>query len=154
MIIQEIPCVMLQYDAAARFVRASWRPDAPLERFTGALEQIMEFSRQRGVEQWLMNIDWLPPLGPSEQEWILAGWFPAMAHTAVRHLALVLPLDLHNQMVAVTPMHLPGLAMSFELHFFADDASAFAWLLDQAPNRETLWQEWEQTQLRVVGRAG
>ena len=125
-----------------------------VERFAGVLKQIMDFSTRHDVHSWLMNIDWLPPLGPAEQEWILSGWFPAMAYTPVRHLALVLPLDLHNQMVAVTPMHLPGLAMSFELHFFADDASAFAWLLEQAPNREALWQEWTQSQLSIVGRAG
>ena len=149
MIINDIPAIQLQYDAPAALLRAAWRQGCRLADFVPALLQLVEFSRVRGARHWLMNIDNLPPMGPPEQAWILESWFPAMRTTAVEHLALVLPPDLHNQMVATAPVFNPPAAMSFELHFFPDDATAFSWLLDDDPRGAALWQEWEAELARL-----
>ncbi|KAA9331599.1 hypothetical protein F0P96_15305 [Hymenobacter busanensis] len=143
MIIHDIPAILMQHDAAAALVRASWRRGRSLEEFVPALEQLVVFSRQHHVRHWLMNIDQLPPMGAREQGWIMESWFPAMAGTAVQHLAMVLPPDLHNHMVTTAPVFNPPSVMSFELHFFPDDSSAFEWLLEDAPSRAALWAEWE-----------
>ncbi|MCC3155631.1 hypothetical protein LJ737_00170 [Hymenobacter sp. 15J16-1T3B] len=140
---------MLQHDAPAALLRAAWRRGCRLPDFVPALLQLVDFSRRHAVRHWLMNIDHLPPMGPAEQAWIMASWFPAMATTPVQHLALVLPPDLHNRIVATTPVFNPPPAMSFELHFFPDDATGLAWLLDDDPRRHELWQEWEAELARL-----
>ncbi|RTQ53454.1 hypothetical protein EJV47_01570 [Hymenobacter gummosus] len=143
MIVHDIPVIQLQHDALAALLRAAWRRGCRLPDFVPALTQLVTFSRQHGVRHWLMNIDNLPPMGPVEQAWILESWFPAMRATPVQNLALVLPSDLHNHMVATAPVFNPPAAISFELHFFPDDATAFDWLLEGNPRRAALWQEWE-----------
>ena len=143
MILQENLGVRVQLDEATRLLRASWLPGRPVVAFQRALEWLMDVSRQQGIENWLINIDQLPPLGPAEQAWIAQDWFAAMATTPVRHLALVLPPGLHNYLVATAPVHDPRLAPPFDLHFFPDDATAFEWLLHEVPHRHDLQQEWE-----------
>lgn len=152
MISLEIPAILLQHDAQQGFLRASWRSGHVLEHFQPALRQIMAYSQQHNVQHWLINIDQLPPLGTLDQQWILTEWFPSMTSTPVQHLALVLPPDLHNQMVAMAPVDEPNLEMSFALHFFTDDASAFDWLMGDAPNRAQLWDEWEEALIKLERR--
>lgn len=149
MILRDIPAILLQYDAPTALVRAAWRRGCRLADFVPALQALGEFSRRHGVQSWLMNIDYLPPMGPVEQAWILESWFPSMASTPVQHLALVLPSDLHNHMVATAPVFNPPASISFELHFFPDDATAFDWLLDDRPHRAALLDEWEAELARL-----
>jgi hypothetical protein len=149
MIRHDIPTIMLQHDAPAALLRAAWRRGCPLAEFVPTLTRLVAFSRQQRVRHWLMNIDHLPPMGAAEQAWILESWFPTMATTPVEHLALVLPPDLHNHMVATAPVFNPPASMSFELHFFPDDASAFDWLLEHDARRPELWQEWEAELARL-----
>ncbi|RAK66630.1 hypothetical protein [Hymenobacter edaphi] len=149
MMLRDIPTILMQYDAAAALVRAAWRRGCPLAEFVPSLTRLVAFSCRHPVRYWLMNIDQLPPMGPVEQAWIMESWFPAMAATSVQHLALVLPPDLHNHMVATAPIFNPPTAMTFELHFFPDDATAFDWLLEHDPRRRELWQEWEAELARL-----
>lgn len=149
MIFRDIPAILMQYDAPTALVRAAWRRGCSLPELVPALLKLMAFSRQHQVCHWLMNIDYLPPMGPVEQAWIMESWFPAMAATPVQHLALVLPPDLHNHMVATAPVFNPPAVISFELHFFPDDATAFDWLLDDQPQRAALLDEWEAELTRL-----
>ncbi|UYZ58783.1 hypothetical protein [Hymenobacter latericus] len=156
MILHDVPEIVLQHDPATALLRAAWRAHCPLARFVPVLLQLVEFSRQRGIRHWLMNIDQLPPLGQQEQAWIFDTWFPLMATTPVEHLALVLPAGLHNQLVATAPVFDRPAVMSFELHFFADDESAFSWISEGNLNGAQLRQEWaltvDQTQHGAANR--
>lgn len=148
MILRDIPAILMQYDAPTALVRAMWRRGCPLAAFVPALRDLGEFSRSHAVQNWLMNIDHLPPMGAAEQTWILESWFASMTTTPVQHLALVLPADLHNHIVATAPVFDPP-PMSFELHFFPDDATAFDWLLEDHPRRAVLLAEWEAALARL-----
>ncbi|MCA8832129.1 hypothetical protein LF252_15980 [Hymenobacter sp. BT728] len=141
--------VRVQYDEAASFLRAAWVAGQPLERFRPALEALTQFSREQHVTRWLIDMHNIPPLGSAEQAWIGQEWFADMARTSVQQLALVLPPDMHNYLVATTPVHDANLQLSFELHFFTDVASAFHWLLEEVPHHPALWDEWEQNAMRV-----
>ena len=135
--------MQLQHDAASGLIRVAWRAGQPVAAFRSALEWLMEFSREYLVTRWLIDMQHLPPLGSAEQAWITDQWFAAMTTTPVRQLALVLPSDIHNYLVATAPVHDPQLTPSFELNFFADVASAFGWLMESEPAQERLWHEWE-----------
>lgn len=145
MILRNDAVVRVQLDKSTKLLRATWQQGQLVASFRAALEWLMEVSRQHGVENWLINIDQLPALDPTEQAWIAQEWFAAMTTTPVQHLALVLPkTSLHNYLVATAPVHDLSLAPPFDLHFFPDDTSAFEWLLQEAPHRHVLQQEWEQ----------
>jgi hypothetical protein len=143
MMVEGQPGVRVQYDAAAGFLRASWVAGQPLEQFGPALEALMRLSRERRVTRWLIDMHNIPPLGPAEQAWIAQEWFAGMARTPVQQLALVLPQDMHNYLVATAPVHDASLQPPFDLHFFADEASAFHWLLEEVPHHPAIWAEWD-----------
>jgi hypothetical protein len=145
MIVQQQPGVRIQYDAAASFLRAAWVVGQPLEQFQPALEALAQLSREQHITRWLIDMDHVPPLGSAEQAWIGQEWFAGMARTPVQQLALVLPPDMHNYLVATAPVHDASLQPSFNLQFFADAVSAFHWVLETVPHRPALWAEWEQT---------
>ncbi|MFD2783857.1 hypothetical protein [Hymenobacter rubripertinctus] len=132
----------LQHDAATGLLRAAWRKGQPLSAFQSALEWLMEFSQEHQVTRWLIDMQSLPPLGNAEQTWITEHWFTAITATPVRQLALVLPSEMHNYLVATAPVHDPRLVPPFELNFFTDAASAFGWLMESEPTGEQIWQEW------------
>lgn len=135
--------LQLQHDAVSGLIRAAWRAGQPVSVFQSALEWLMEFSQEHQVTRWLVDMQHLPPLGSAEQAWITDQWFAAMTATPVRQLALVLPSDIHNYLVATAPVHNPQPALSFELDFFTDVTSAFGWLMESEPAQEQLWHEWE-----------
>ncbi|RSK49285.1 hypothetical protein [Hymenobacter rigui] len=147
MMVEQQPGVRVQYDAAASFLRAAWVAGQPLEQFRPALEALMRLSREQHVTRWLIDMHNIPPLGPTEQVWIGQEWFAEMARTPVEQLALVLPPDMHNYLVATAPVHDASLQPSFDLHFFTDAASAFHWLLEAMPHHPALWAEWQQPAL-------
>ncbi|MBC6697161.1 hypothetical protein [Hymenobacter sp. BT190] len=146
----ENPMLRVQHDAATGLLRVGWRAGQKVQGFRPALEWLMAFSRRKQVTNWLVDMQGVPPLGHSEQSWIAQEWFAAMATTPVQHLALVLPPDLHNYLVATAPVYDSSLKLPFELHFFLDVGSAFNWLLEAAPHRQQLWQEWQQEPARFA----
>ncbi|WBA40685.1 hypothetical protein [Hymenobacter canadensis] len=150
MMIMENPMLRVQHDAPTGLLRVAWRAGQQVQGFRPALEWLMAFSRRKHVTNWLVDMLGVPPLGYPEQTWIAQEWFAAMATTPVQHLALVLPTDLHNYLVATAPVHEQALKPPFALHFFLDAESAFNWLLGETPHRQQLWQEWQQQPARFA----
>jgi hypothetical protein len=138
----EFPMIKVQYAPEVALLRAGWQPGQPLTRFPEALRLLMKFSRRHTVKNWLVDMQGLPQIGPQELDWIRQQWFPAMATTPVEDLLLILPSDLHNELVAITPLHDNSIKPSFAIHYFSDCQGALHYLSEQQHLVDQLHEEW------------
>ncbi|WBA44107.1 hypothetical protein [Hymenobacter canadensis] len=143
-VLPEFPVIKVQYAPEVTLLRAGWQAGQPLTRFPEALHLLMQFSCKHTVRNWLIDMQGLPQIGPQELDWILQHWFPAMGGTPVEDLLLVLPSDLHNELVALTPLHDSNIAPSFAIHYFSDCQGALHYLIEQQQIVDRLCEEWDQ----------
>ncbi|GAB3300274.1 hypothetical protein [Hymenobacter tenuis] len=88
----------------------------------------------------------MPPVGIDEQAWLSEVWLAQFASLRVRHLALIQPAGLHNQLVVENLLADGCRQVRADVQFFSDSAGALDWLLPSALVISGVEQEWQQAQ--------
>ncbi|UYZ61932.1 hypothetical protein [Hymenobacter weizhouensis] len=101
-------------------------------------------TQQDRVTGWLADIAHLPLVSIDEQAWLSDVWLPQFAGLAVRTVALILPLGLHNQLVLESVLADSRRYPCAEIQFFSDIPAALDWLTGSALLAEQLERQWEQ----------
>ncbi len=102
----------------------------------------MHFSLEQGANRWLVDSASLPPLGLDEQAWLSELWLPCAEHLKLRHLALVLPGDVHNQLIVENVISDGQRYVKANIQFFSDTSTALDWLTGSATLMRAMELEW------------
>ena len=106
----------------------------------------MIYSLQQGANRWLIDSASLPPIGPDEQAWFSDLWLPCAEHLGLRHLALVLPGDVHNQLIIESAITDGQRYVKANIQFFSDTLSALDWLTGSPKLMHDMELEWNAAQ--------
>lgn len=81
-------------------------------------------------------------------------WLPCAEHLGLRHLALVLPSDVHNQLIVESVISDGQRYMKANIQFFSDTATALDWLTGSPKLMSDMELEWEAANIsrRQSGR--
>ncbi|TVT37763.1 hypothetical protein FNT36_21575 [Hymenobacter setariae] len=144
MIIRYIPNFCLQHDPSFKVLRLEWVALSNPQLLRTSAQQLLALLRQLEVRHLLLDMNSLPDLQLTDQEWLGTHWMPGLVALDLERLVLVIDSHrVHNQL-AVDALHdLVHPAIRFSSHYFADVASALDWLTDGSERLPALAAEWD-----------
>ncbi|HEX8428764.1 hypothetical protein [Hymenobacter sp.] len=140
--IRILDSICIQFYPRLRLLRWAWHGPMSLSKFQLAFGELMVFSLQQGANRWLIDSASLPPLGPDEQAWLSDFWLPCTEHLGLRHLALVLPGDVHNQLIVDSVISDGQRYVKANIQFFSDASTALDWLTGSTTLMRDMELEW------------
>lgn len=116
-------------DEEHKLVHLKWKRYADSRQFREALTMAMEFVKQYHLEGWLGNLKQMESILPADQEWSYKIWFPELAKTSLKKMAIVTSLDYFNNVAVKKIMDNAEPHLVFETRYFVDQSDARAWLI-------------------------
>ena len=136
--------LLVQQEPSLQLLRWAWAGPLHTVGLRPAFEQLLTCSRGYKVRCWLADLSGLPPVSTDEQAWLSEVWLPQFALLQVRALSLVMPVDLHNQLVVENLLHDGRRQFQADVQFFSDTAAALDWLTSSETVAEQLEATWQQ----------
>lgn len=134
-----------QWAPSLNLLRWNWQAPLSAAGFRAAFNRLLLQSRQLRVTRWLADVSHAPVVGFEEQAWLSEAWLPDFAELPVRTVALVLPTNLHNQLVVENVLSDGRRLMRAEIQFFSDVVSALDWLTNSDEQvAGQVEQEWQR----------
>ena len=141
----------VQYDPELRLMRFQWVGGPDNQALRADLVYGRDLVTTQQPTHTLIDLAGLPPVDILDELWMTVHWFPPIAASRLRHVALVLgPGQLHNQMAIEAMLWLGRHLMRFQMQVFGDVPAALDWLTHgEAATMHRLQAEWEQPLVRV-----
>ncbi|MBL0034736.1 MAG: STAS/SEC14 domain-containing protein [Flavobacteriales bacterium] len=136
----ERPLLMLRQDAYVtvtadkedRLIRLKWSGYAPSTEYRGILEDARMNVGLHQLERWLADLRGMNAILRQDEQWTVNEWFPTLAKTGLKRMAILMSSDYFNQMSVDRIMQAATPEMPFEVAYFDDAEGALAWLLASA----------------------
>lgn len=136
----ERPLLMLRQDAYVtvtadkedRLIRLKWSGYAPSTEYRGILEDARMNVGLHQLERWLADLRGMNAILRQDEQWTVNEWFPTLAKTGLKRMAILMSSDYFNQMSVDRIMQASTPEMPFEVAYFDDAEGARAWLLASA----------------------
>ncbi|MCB2378729.1 hypothetical protein LGH70_14095 [Hymenobacter sp. BT635] len=135
--------LFVHHDEGLRLLRWQWKGAMHPVQFQSAFYYLLEVSDNKKVRRWLVDTSDMPVVGIDEQAWLSETWLPLFAGLQVKDIAIILPANLHNQLVIETVLADGQRYDCGEIQFFSDVTSALDWLTNSSGRGPELEAEWE-----------
>ena len=84
------------------------------------------------LERWLADLRGMNAILRQDEQWTVNEWFPTLAKTGLKRMAILMSSDYFNQMSVDRIMQAATPEMPFAVAYFDDAEGALAWLLASA----------------------
>ena len=81
------------------------------------------------LERWLADLRGMNAILRQDEQWTVNDWFPTLAKTGLKRMAILMSSDYFNQMSVDRIMQAATPEMPFAVAYFDDEEGARAWLL-------------------------
>ncbi|MCB2409340.1 hypothetical protein [Hymenobacter lucidus] len=136
--------LFLHHDQGLRLLRWQWHGSMSSEQFRTAFYYLLEISDKQKIRRWLVDTTTMPVVGIDEQTWLSETWLPRFAKLQVTDVAIILPANMHNQLVIETVLADGQRYECGEIQFFSDITSSLDWLTNSSGRGPELELEWQQ----------
>lgn len=153
MIITSIPDFRSQYDASLGLLRLAWMPGRHSDHVRASAAQLLVLARQLEVRQLMLDMNTVPNIGVTDEDWLGTHWMPGLVALPLERLVLVMDGDqIHNQLVVNALHELVQPLIRFDAQYFSDSESALGWLTEAAgpPHLAQLLAEWATAESETV----
>lgn len=89
----------------------------------------------------------MPSVGTDEQAWLSEAWLTRFAELGVDRIAIIQPINLHNQLVLESILTDGRRYLRAEVQFFSDVPAALDWLASSPVQAQQLEQQWEVSRI-------
>ncbi|TGE28686.1 hypothetical protein [Hymenobacter metallicola] len=113
------------------YARIDWNP-VPIRSSSlrAVYEQVLQLLRTRGLSKVLTDHQMMPPIQPSDQEWLSHNWAPrAVQQAGYRFCAIVQAYDVLSQLSTQNIVRQLE-SVPLMIRYFEDNESAEKWLLN------------------------
>jgi hypothetical protein len=121
--------VLVQADEDDKLISLKWSGYAPSTVFRQILEEARENVAQHGLLRWLADLRGMNAILRQDEQWTVTDWFPRLAKTGLKRMAILMSTDYFNQMSVDRIMQAATPEMPFDVSYFDNEESARAWLL-------------------------
>jgi hypothetical protein len=109
-------------------IHLKWKGFATSAQFREALKFALDIVKNKGVENWLGDLKHMQMIHPQDEDWATNMWFPAIAATGLKKMAIVTSLDYLNNNSVKRMVNTTTTRLSFNARYFIDTEQASQWL--------------------------
>lgn len=111
-----------------KLVHLQWKDFATSLQYREGLNYALELVKEHGIENWLANLKLMQVILSSDEEWTSEIWYPLLAKTAIKKMAIVTSLDFLNNSAVKRIVTRSEPVINFETRYFVDFNEADSWL--------------------------
>ena len=149
--IHALNSVLIQYSSSPRLLRWQWHGPVTDQLVMVEFDALLRFARPRQPYYWLSDVSNMAPIGSTAQQWLNETWLPHFSRLRGTKLAIILPTNVHNQLVLENVLANPRYGGSCEIQYFSDTAAALDWLVDGDDTYLNILEEEWQRGAQAVG---
>jgi hypothetical protein len=109
-------------------IHLKWKGFATSAQFREGLRVALELVREKEVEYWLGDLKFMEVILPQDEEWATTIWFPAIAATGLKKMAIITSLDFLNNSAVKRMVTASAPHNTYETRYFVDAGEAASWL--------------------------
>ena len=109
-------------------IHLKWKGYAASDQFRDGLNAALKLVKERKLEYWLGDLKLMQLILPFDEEWTTNMWFPLIATTSLKKMAIVTSLDFLNNSAVKRMVNATAPLNTIETRFFVDASEAMAWL--------------------------
>ncbi len=118
----------ISYEPETRIVILKWKGFASSENFRDGLNFALDVVKEHRAEYWLGNLKLMESIQPADEEWASQVWFPKIAQSSLKKMAIVTSLDYFNNTSVKRIVNTAVPIINFETRYFVDVIPAKEWL--------------------------
>lgn len=122
----------IYHKAEEKLIHLQWKGYTTSEQFRDGLNTALELVREHDIQNWLGNLKLMQVILSSDEEWAGTEWYPLIAKTNLKQMAIVTSLDYFNNTVVKRIVEKSEPMINFETRYFVDLNEAFDWLTKKA----------------------
>jgi hypothetical protein len=109
-------------------IHLKWKGFANSEQFREGLNAALEIVKEQRLKNWLANQKMMEMIMPQDEEWASNNWYPRVALTGLKKMAIVTSLDFLNNASVRRIVSAASGKNDFETRYFVDSGEAKEWL--------------------------
>ncbi|MEO5569528.1 MAG: STAS/SEC14 domain-containing protein [Bacteroidia bacterium] len=130
-VIFEKPFLKIVADDEKKLIHLRWINYAQSADFREGLNFALEYVRKHKVKRWLANLRDMSIIKEADRNWTNEEWFPELAKTELKRMAILVSMDFLNQSAVTRIMNKAEEVIRFETEYFNDIDRARDWLLEE-----------------------
>jgi hypothetical protein len=111
-----------------KLIKLKWKGLATSEQFRDGFILSRKAILDHNLEFMLANLKMMEMIQPADEEWATVEFFPSLAKSSFRRLAIVTSLDFLNNSAIKRIVNRSSANTKFETRFFVDSPEALQWL--------------------------
>jgi hypothetical protein len=128
--------VTMQAMPSDRMITLSWSGYAPSAAYRSILNEALDNVQALGLLRWLADLRQMDAIMQQDEQWTTNDWFPRLAGTGLKRMAILTSSDYFNRMSVDRIMTAATEEMPLVVAYFEDMDKAKAWLLSKERSME------------------
>lgn len=121
--------VTVESETEQGLITLTWTGFAPSPVFRSILEDALLNVRLHKLSFWLADLRQMNAILRQDEQWSANDWFPRLANSGLKRMAILTSSDYFNQMSVERIMSHASPVLPFEVGYFDDLGAARGWLL-------------------------
>ena len=130
-IIFDKPFLKIISDAEKELIHLRWINYSQSEEFREGLMFALDYVNKHKIKRWLANLRDMSIIKESDRTWTNEVWFPEIAKTELKKMAILVSMDFLNQSSVTRIMNKAEEVIQFKTEYFNDIDRARDWLMEK-----------------------
>ena len=128
--------VTMQAIPSERMITLTWTGYTPSAAYRSILDEALNNVKALELLRWLADLREMDAIMQQDEQWTTSDWFPRMAFTGLKRMAILTSADYFNRMSVDRIMTAATAEMPLAVAYFEDPEKARMWLLASEPRME------------------
>ncbi|MDQ3290020.1 MAG: hypothetical protein M3Q05_01900 [Bacteroidota bacterium] len=120
--------ILIDWDEDYDIIYLEWHYYPGSEKYRESLEWALSLARRKNIKYGIANVKQITHPEPDDLAWLIDSWFPELLALPIKKIAVVLPTDAFEELVAVYLNKLNISVLPFDIEFFDQPYQAYSWV--------------------------
>ncbi|PSR55457.1 hypothetical protein AHMF7605_19070 [Adhaeribacter arboris] len=120
--------LLIDWDEEYDIIYLEWHYYPGSEKYRESLELAINLARQKNIKYGIANVQQITKIQPDDLSWLIDAWIPGLLALPIKKVAVILPPEDFEELVAVYLNRLNISVLPFEVEFFDQTYQAYNWV--------------------------